>query len=489
MGGPERISQQHHLGSLTARESIEALADPGSFQEIGELAGNATYDGATLNAFTPADSVMGICRVGGRRVAVSADDATVAGNQSDTNAAYKPGYAQKTALDWKIPFVRILDNVRGSSLEFERAGRNYLYDEDSADEALQLLGAVPVATAIMGPVTGLHASEAALSHFSAGVRDIACASISETGAADTEPGGTGGLTASGVIDNIADTPDAALEQVRRFLSYLPDNVWQVAARTEPSDDRNRRDDRLLSIIPERRNRLYNPRVILDGVLDRDSIFEIGPTYGEACITALARVDGYPVGVMAKNPKSKSVGAMDNDAGLKVIRFIQLCDIFHLPLVYFVDEPGFMVGIEAQETGIVRSGARLTLASVQSRMPYITFMVRQVYGVAGTLFTRAHGMYKHYAWLTANWGGMHIEGGTMAAYRRDIESAPDPKARQAEIEQHLWMLSSPFRSLEAFEVDDLIDPRDTRALLCDFVEAAQPVLATQLGPLTPVSYRP
>ncbi len=486
MGGSDRIARRHETGALTAREAVSALADRGSFQEMGALAGAATYEGSQLTQFVPADSVGGLCTVNGRRVAISADDATVADRQVDTNAAYKPGNSQKIALEWKIPHVRLLDDVRGGPLEFERGGRTYLPDEDSADEALRLLSAVPVVTAVMGPVSGLHASEAPLSHFSVAVEAAGRLSL---GAGEDAADGAQALAEGGVIDNVAATPQEAIQQVRRFLSYLPDNVWQVAQRQPPTDDPNRREEELLSIIPEARNQLYDPRVILDSVLDRDSLFEIGASYGPSCITGLARVNGYPVGVMAKNPRSNTTGAMDTAAGEKVTRFIQLCDIFHLPLVYFVDEPGFMVGVKAQESGIVRAGARLILAFVQSRMPFISFVVRQDFGVAGTLFTRASGMSKHYAWVSAHWGGMHIEGGTMAAYRRDIENAPDPEQKLAEIERYLWMLSSPFRSLEAFEIDDMVDPRDSRPLLCDFVEAAQPVLATQTGPLVAASYRP
>jgi acetyl-CoA carboxylase carboxyltransferase component len=481
-GREAAIARRHAAGLATARESVSSLADPNSFREIGALAGTAVYDGPRLKSFAPADTVIGTCTVNGRPVAVMADDVTADGPHADTNAAYKSGYAQKVALDWQMPFVRILDSLRRSALEFERAGRSYLHDQDSADEALRLLDSVPVATAVVGPAQGLHAVEAALSHFTVGIEGV---TVSLAGDAPArQPGDAGGL-----VHNYVSTSDEALTQVRQFLSYLPSSVWEPARRAPPVDDPDRRDERLLSVIPEARNRLYNPYVILEGVLDAGSIFEVGTSYGKACITALARVNGYPVGVLAKNPRSASVGAMDSPAGDKAIRLIQLCDTFHLPLVYFVDEPGFMIGVDAQRTGIVRNGARLVLASVESRMPYITFLVRQVYGVAGTLFTRGQGMYKHYAWVSANWGGMHIEGGTTAAYRRDIESAPDPAARQAEIENMLWMLSSPFRSLEAFEVDDLIDPRDSRRLLCEFVEAAQPVIATQLGPTQGPAFRP
>ena len=183
-----------------------------------------------------------------------------------------------------------------------------------------------------------------------------------------------------------------------------------------------------------------------------------------------------------------VGSMDMAAGDKVIRLMQLCDTFHLPLVYFADEPGFMVGIEAETRGIIRAGARVVCVISESKMPWITVIVRQVYGVAGACHTREGGMLRRYAWPSANWGSMHIEGGAMAAYRREIEAAPDPEAKLEEIEHRLKAIASPFRTAEAFNIEDIIDPRDTRPLLCDFIESAQGVLKTQLGP--PASpYRP
>ncbi len=181
--------------------------------------------------------------------------------------------------------------------------------------------------------------------------------------------------------------------------------------------------------------------------------------------------------------------MDLAAGQKVIRFLNLCDTFHLPLVYFADEPGFMVGLEAQKQGIVRAGARLVHVTGRTRMPWITFVIRQIYGVAGQLNLRPSGMYRRYAWPSGRWGSMHIEGGTYAAYRREIDAAPDPKAKLEEIEGRLQALASPFRTAETFSIEDIIDPRDTRPLLSDFVEMAQDVLKTQLGPTMVPAYEP
>ena len=180
--------------------------------------------------------------------------------------------------------------------------------------------------------------------------------------------------------------------------------------------------------------------------------------------------------------------MDVAAGQKAIRFMQLCDTFHLPMVYFADEPGFMVGLEAQKQGILRAGAKIVCATCATRMPWITIIIRQLYGVAGQLHNRPGGMYKRLAWPSGNWGSMHIEGGASAAYRRIIDSDPDPEAKRLEIERKLQALASPFKTAEATGLD-IIDPRDTRPVLCEFIEMAQDILQTQLGPTSGPSYQP
>ena len=491
MGGAEAVARQHAQGKLTVRERIAALADAGSFQEIGGLAGTAVYEGEKLTSFVPSPAVIGFCALAGRKVVISARDATVPEEKPHTDMGYKLGYAQKQALQWQLPFIRLLDATEGGVLEIDRAARTYLPDADTADEALRLLGVVPVVSAVMGPVAGLTAIEASLSHFSVMVKGTGQIFIADPSAVKTKlgydiaPEALGGTEVqareSGVIDNVADSEEEAFSIIKRFLSYLPNSVWEMPPRIEPTDDPNRRDEELISIIPESKRKLYNPYQILKHVLDKESFFEIAPLYGRSTIAGLARVDGYPVGVMTKNPMSPPVGAMDVAAGNKVIRFVRLCDTFHLPMVYFIDEPGFMVGLEAQQQGIVRAGAQVVLTAIQTKMPWISFITRQLYGVAGNFFYRPSSMNKHYGWITANWGGMHVEGGTMAAYRSDIESAPDPEAKRKEIEHYLQVLSSTFRTAEVFEVEDLIDPRDTRPLLCDFIKEAQKVVKTQLGP--------
>jgi len=497
MGGEEGIAKQHTRGKLTVRERIVLLADPGSFQEIGGLAGSGEYDGGTLKGFTPANSVMGLCTLDGRKVAIHGGDFTVRGGAADAAVGDKGGFAQRLARQWRIPYVRLLDATGGSVRTFEKMGRTYLPVNQGTSGIEQLLCTAPVVSVVLGSVAGLPAVEASLSHFSVMVK----------GLSQVFPGGPPVVKAAlgiditkeelgdehtqiymgGVVDNLAGSEQEAFHMIRRFLSYLPPSVWELPPHTVCTDPADRSDEELLAIVPRAKNRTYNPYKILDHVLDRDTFFEISPLYGRSRITGLARVKGYAVGVMINNPAVLG-GSMDVAAGTKVIRFLQLCDTFHLPMVYFADEPGFMVGLEEQKRGIVRAGAKMLCATFRTRMPWITFVVRQLFGVAGQCHYRPGGMFKRCAWPSGTWGSMHIEGGATAAYRREIEAAPDPEAKRKEIESRLQAIASPFRSAEAFDIEDIIDPRSTRPILCDFIETAQAILRTQIGP-SPVPYMP
>ena len=399
-------------------------------------------------------------------------------------------HPQDRAREWRIPYIRLLDAAGGSVRSFEHMGRTYLPDGNIwSTVEVELLSMIPVVSAVLGSVAGLPAVQACMAHFNVMVKGISQlfpggppvvkASLGYDITKEELGGEQIHVYKSGVVDNLAETEEDAFEMIRRFLSYLPDNVWEMPPRFEPRDDPDRRDEELLSILPRSGRRPYDARRILTHVLDHDSFFEISPFYGQARITGLARVDGYPVGVMINNPYH-SGGSTDVTAGAKVMRLLQLCDTFHLPIVSFADEPGFMVGLESEKQGIERAGARLVCTVCGSKMPWITFVMRQVYGVAGQCQHRPTGMFRRYAWPSGRWGSMHIEGGTFAAYRREIETSPDPEAKREEVERRLQAIASPFRTAEAAGTD-IIDPRDTRPLLCEFVEEAQKILKTQLGP--------
>ena len=498
MGGPEGIERQHRRGKLTVRERIDALVDAGSFREFHSLAGVGVYEDNALKAFTPRGSVEGTAKLGGRKVILSGGDFTVRGGSGGGGGGLGNELASnERARQWKLPYVRLLDAAGGSVRSFEDIGRTYLPDGNSWTQIdVDLLSKIPVVSAVMGSVAGLPAINACLAHFSVMVK----------GTSQLFPGGPPVVKAalgydidkdelggahihtriSGSVDNLADTEEDAFEMIRRFLGYLPSNVWEMAPRGAVDDDPDRREEFLVDLMPRDRRKVYNVHRLIEAVLDTGSFFEIAPRYGRSRITGLGRLNGYPVGLMANNPRHYG-GSTDVAGGSKVTRLLQLCDIFHLPLVSLADEPGFMVGLESEKQGIERAGAALVAVTCQSRMPWITVVVGRLFGVAGQCHHRPTGMFRRYAWPSASWGSMHIAGGASAAYRREIDNAPDPEARRRQIEARLNAIASPFRTAEATG-QDIIDPRQTRSVLCEFAEDAQRVLRTQLGE-PPIPYRP
>lgn len=492
MGGEANVERQHASGKLTVRERIEQLLDYGSFHEIGALAGKATYEDGSLASFVPSNYVMGTGRIDGRRVVVGGDDFTVRGGAADAAVGNKAGYAEKLARELRLPVVRLVDGTGGggSVKMLETYQRTYVPANPSWDTVVALLSEVPVVGACMGSVAGLGAVRVVNSHFSLMVKGtsqlfVAGPPVVERGVGQKvtkEQLGGSHIHAhgSGAVDNEVESEEEAFAQIRRFLSYLPSNVWQVPPRGDSFDDPNRTEQELISIIPHDRRVGYDVRRIINLVLDRDSFFEIGKFYGRPLVVGLARLDGYPVGVMANDPQQGG-GGLDAPGSEKMTRFVDLCDTFHLPVVNFVDQPGFLIGTAAERAGTVRYGARAMAAVYQASVPWVSVILRRVFGVAGAAHGNAQGLNLRYAWPSGDWGSLPIEGGVMAAYRREIEAAPDPEARRREIEDMLNELRSPFRTAEGFGIEEIIDPRDTRPLLCEWVNTAYDLLPSELGP--------
>ena len=491
MGGEERVARQHASGRRTVRERIDALFDPGTFHETGALAGAATYgaDGE-LEAFLPANMVLGQGEIEGRPAIVQGDDFTVRGGAADAAIWQKMVYAERMAHDLRLPLVRLVDGTGGggSVKSLESMGYTYVPFVPGMEVAVHNLARVPVVAAALGPVAGLGAARVVASHFSVIVRGTAqlfvagppvvAAAMGES--PDKEAlGGARAQTRAGAVDNEAADEDDALAQLRRFLSYLPANAWElppILAGTDPAD---RREEALLGIVPRDPRKPYAMRSVIEAVCDRGSVFELGARFGRSAITALARLDGRPVGVIASDPKHYG-GGLTGDASDKLTRFIDLCDQFRLPVANLVDQPGFVIGTDAERAGTMRRGARTIFAVHQASVPWCSVLVRKVYGVAGASHGDASGLNLRYAWPSGDWGSLPIAGGLEAAYRRELEQAPDPVALRGEIEARLNAVRSPFRTAERFGVEEIIDPRDTRPLLCAWAKRAHAVVAHELG---------
>jgi acetyl-CoA carboxylase carboxyltransferase component len=491
MGGEERVARQHASGRLTVRERIERLFDPGSFHETGALAGRGSYDdGGELAGFLPANTVVGQGRIEGRRAVVQGDDFTIRGGAADAAIWEKAVYAERMAYDLRLPLVRLVDGTGGggSVKTLEQTGFSYVPPLPGFDLVVRNLSTVPVVAAALGPVAGLGAARVVCSHFSVMVRGTAqlfvagppvvAAAMGE--APDKEELGGARLQArAGAVDNVAADEDDALDQLRCFLAYVPGNVWEAPPVTPASDSVDRRDEELLSVVPRDRRLPYKMRRVLEAVFDRGSIFELGAAFGRATITCLARLGGRPVGVLASDPQHYG-GGVTADAAEKTARFVDVCDQFHLPVVNLVDIPGFVIGTEAERAGTIRRGARGLFAIAQASVPWVSILVRKVYGVAGAGHGDGARLNLRYAWPSGDWGSLPLEGGLEAAYRRELEAAADPEALRAEIAARLEAVRSPFRTAERFSVEEIIDPRDTRPLLCDWAERAHELIRHELS---------
>ncbi|MEC8164947.1 MAG: carboxyl transferase domain-containing protein, partial [Pseudomonadota bacterium] len=342
------------------------------------------------------------------------------------------------------------------------------------------------------------AGRAILSHFSVMVKDtsqvfaagpaVVKRSLGQDVTKEELGGPNVAVDMGGTIDNIAVDEDECLALVRRYLSYMPQNVWELPPRIEAGDPTDRCEDALKDIVPEERRRPYDMRRLMELIFDQGSVFEIQPRFGKGLITSLARLDGYVVGVVANNPMVYG-GAMDVGEALKQCHFVELCDTFHIPLVFLVDVPGFMVGLQAESRGVLRAGMRAVFVASQATVPIMTLVVRKCYGMAGMAACPQRGANLKLAWPSAEWGSLPVEGGVAVAFRREIEASDDPKAKEAELEEELRFYASPFRTAEAFGVEDIIDPRETRPYLARYVEAMQAKLRTTAGPKEKLGVRP
>lgn len=493
LGGPESIDKHHAQGRLTIRERIASLADAGSFQEVGKLTGKGAYADGKLTKVVPAPYVMGLAKLDGRPVAIGGEDFTVRGGTSwgsDRRKGGQGGFVEDLAHEYRIPLVNLIDGAGGSVASATRRGYTVFPGVHGFEQSVRLMSEVPVVSAVMGTAAGGPAGRAILSHWSVMVKGtsqvfaagppVVERSLGQKIDKEALGGAAVAVDQAGTIDNAAASEAEAFAMIRRYLSFMPRNVWELPPRMTVEDPPGRAEEGLLSIVPRERRQPYNMRKLVSMVVDRDSAFEIQPSCGRAVITSLARLDGYVVGIIANNPMVNG-GAMDVKAARKQAHFIQLCDTFHIPIVFLVDVPGFMVGLAAEQAATLREGMKCVYVALQATVPMLTCVIRKCYGMAGMGTTDKNGLDFKIAWPSAEWGSLPVEGGAAAAYKREIESAPDPAARLKEIEADLRRLSSPFLTAEAFAVEDIIDPRETRAYLCRFVEAMQGRLATQLGP--------
>ncbi|MEZ5649921.1 MAG: carboxyl transferase domain-containing protein [Burkholderiaceae bacterium] len=492
LGGADAVARQHAAGRYTVRERIDMLVDAGSFREIGALTGRATYDeNHKLVKVTPSNAVIGTGRIDGRRVSIDGDDWTIRGGSSEATVSEKWIFAENYALEMQMPLIRLVESAGGSVKILDQNAATKLPSYPTWTGA-RMLGTIPVVGIALGPCAGLGAIKAAAAHYSVMVKGSA--QVFAGGPPVVERGmgikidkeALGGSTIhtreSGVIGNEAASEEEAFAMARRFLSYLPANINEMPPVVSCDDDPNRREQELLEIIPRDRRKVYKSRRIVELIMDQGSVFELSRGFGRSIVTCFARLGGRPVGVITTDPYQYG-GGMTRASAEKMEGFIDLCDTFHLPIIHLVDQPGTIVGPEAERTGAVKGSVRVCFAIEQSRVPFCSVILRRCYGLAGSTYNRVQGLNLVYAWPSGRWGSIPVSGGVEAAFKAELERLePEARAaRVAEIEAHFHHMESPFLTAERFRIPDIIDPRDTRAILNDWLDDTWRLIPQQLGP--------
>jgi acetyl/propionyl-CoA carboxylase alpha subunit/acetyl-CoA carboxylase carboxyltransferase component len=525
------VVRQRSRGKLTCRERIALLLDPGSFREVGSVAGFASYDDdGHIAAFTPANHVGGRGRIEGRSTVVCADDFTSRGGHADGAIGAKSFHLDKLSLRLRVPSVRLLDGSSGGGSvaamvpEQRKSGESVAKESSGAITAgrprvsggggsflpghlgsttyTEQLATVPVVNVLLGSVVGIGAAKAVLGHFSVMVRDIAQLFVagppvvSHAMGYDITKEDLGDWRIhcrNGSVDNLAETEDEAMAMARRFLSYLPSSVYEAppVLPPDPSDPAERRDEELFGLVPRKRTTTFDVRRAITLLADRGSFFEIGSLWGTDQVTGLVRFNGHPMGVIASDSRHVNGGALTADGCDKVRRLLDLCDLFHLPVLNLCDNPGFAVGVEHERAGTIRKGAEWMVAFAQVSVPIFTVLMRRSFGVAGNNWATPQDQPGvRVAWPSADVGGIPPEGGIEAAYKRQLAEAADPVAFRAELEARIESVRGPIGPLSRFQIEEIIDPRDTREMVCDWVETAyrEVSVPSRLVP-RPLQFRP
>lgn len=479
--GPERLESEHNRGRYVARERVHKLLDEGTFMEFGTLVTTPDADGESE---LPTTFVCGLGEIDGRTVAIGAEDFTVQFGAMGTHLSrFKMafgGFLEELAHDMRIPLVLLLHGVGGSIAIQEAKGYPTLVSTMGTYPMFELLDLVPVVAGVMGPAGGASAARATATHFSVMSREHGCLFVGgppvvrQSMGVEIDKFELGGYEVhtkqSGVIDNAADDEDEIFDQIRRFLSYFPSNVYERPPFVETDDPVDRSCDRLLEIVSPSDRRAYNAHALIEEVVDRGSFFEVVRDYGRSLRTGVARIGGHPVGVFATDPRYQA-GAIDGPAADKQTRWAETCDLFGLPIVYFVDVPGLMIGPEGERTGVLRRGTRAVQALTRTQVPVYTVHVRRAYGLAAQGTGNQSGYSMRLAWPTGQWGDMPVPAGVEAEFGREIAAAEDPAAKRREVTESFAAQMSMWRTVKKFGVEEVIDPRETRSVLARLIRVA------------------
>lgn len=484
--------RQKKAGKLWVRERIDALLDPGSFYEVGSVAGTIDWKTSTgpdgkpkdeIKGFTPSNNVQGFGTIGGRRVLFTADDFSLRAGHADGAIWAKTVYMEKLCLDLRVPIVKLVDGSSGggSVTTIRKEGFSYVPPMPGFREvASQLPRGIPNVGVVLGPAIGLGAMRVTACHFSVMAADIGslfnagphvvAKATFEEGLTAGELGGPAVHCTNGTIDNAAPDEAACFAQVGRFLSYVPNcGLNDLPPLRDDSGDLSDRDvTSLRTIIPRRLQRAYEMIRLIKTVLDQGSWFEIGAGWGTTAIVGLGRLAGHPVGIIANNPEVLS-GATDAPGAQKMTRHLNLCDVFNLPIVQFVDCPGYAVGTAAERQATMKYGVELGKAYFSTTIPIFNILVRKCYGVAGAIMTDCRDPHHRVAWPSLESGSLPLAGGVEASHARELRDAGEQRAQlYNELLDDYTRLQNPVRTAAAFDIPELIDPADTRKLTCAWI---------------------
>jgi acetyl-CoA carboxylase carboxyltransferase component len=470
---PQAAEKQHGRGKLTARERVDALLDPGSFVELDAFAVHRTAAFGMASRKPLGDGVItGHGTIDGRAVCVFAQDFTVFGGSLGEVFAEKICKVMDLALRMGVPCIGLNDS--GGARIQEGVVSLGGYAEIFYRNVIAS-GVIPQLSVIAGPCAGGAVYSPAMTDFILMVKGSSQMFITGPDVIKTvtnedvgfeELGGAMTHNArSGVAHFAAEDEDEVFEQLRALLSYLPANNLEDPPYVAPTDDPDRMEEALQTIIPDNPRKPYDIVQVIDAVVDDGVFFEVQPFWARNIVVGFARLDGFPIGVVANQP-AHLAGVLDIDSSVKAARFVRFCDAFNIPLVTFVDVPGFLPGTQQEYGGIIRHGAKLLYAYCEATVPKLTVITRKAYGGAYDVMSSKHIRADfNFAWPTAEIAVMGVDAAVKIIFRRELADAGDPAARQAElVEDYQNRFANPYVAAERGYVDDVIEPRETRPAL-------------------------
>jgi acetyl-CoA carboxylase carboxyltransferase component len=478
-GGEARIEKQHKAGKLTARERIDLLLDPGSFVEINAFMKHRSSDFGMEKKRPAGDGVVtGYGTVAGRLVYVFAQDFTVLGGSVGEIHATKIFKLMDLAAKNGAPVIGLNDS--GGARIQEGVKSLFGYGEIFFRNA-RYSGVIPQIAAIMGPCAGGAVYSPGIMDFIFMVENTSHMFITGPQVIETVTGEKitmdelGGAHAhmekSGVTHFVYPTDEELIEGIRRLLSFIPSNNMENPPFVDNGDDPNRMEEELNSIVPENPNKPYNMRKLISLIVDNGDFFEVQEKYAENIIVGFARLGGRSVGIVANNPQVLA-GTIDVKASMKASRFIRFCDAFNIPLVTFVDVPGFLPGRDQEHEGIIKHGAKMLYAYSEATVPKLTVTVRKSYGGAYIVMCSKHlGADFNFAWPTAEVAVMGPQGAINIIFRKELAEAEDPEAKRQElIEDYKKKFANPYLPAELGYIDDIIIPKETRPRLINALDS-------------------